>query len=235
MKLCKKILGISLVALSVTACNSNLFSEHIACDNTEALTLVNQVLKDDLTKALENQLKSLISEGAIKDLDPAKLKLSAQSINFTLVDSRTEFVDPNSPKTTCSIDLSTVLPSDLVKKSDEARAKVDRYSTEGQASDLGVDFENNKIKLTLEYTLQPTDKGDKVFALVKNSNNINTLISDTLTYAFLKPQIDKNEIKLKEAQKKQIADATYEANQAQYEANLAAQEATAAAEYSEDY
>lgn len=184
---------------------------------------------------MENQLKSLISEGAIKDLDPAKLKLSAQSINFTLVDSRTEFVDPNSPKTTCSIDLSTVLPSDLVKKSDEARAKVDRYSTEGQASDLGVDFENNKIKLTLEYTLQPTDKGDKVFALVKNSNNINTLISDTLTYAFLKPQIDKNEIKLKEAQKKQIADATYEANQAQYEANLAAQEATAAAEYSEDY
>ena len=56
-----------------------------------------------------------------------------------------------------------------------------------------------------------------------------------LLYAFLKPQIDKNEIKLKEAQKKQIADATYEANQAQYEANLAAQEATAAAEYSEDY
>jgi len=240
MKFYNKILGISAVTLSVTACNANLFSKHVACDNQEAISLVEQVLKDDLSETLEKELKSLISDGAIKDLDPAKLKLSAQSIKFTLADSRTEFIDPNSPKTTCSIDLSLVLPSDLVKKSDEARAKIDRYSTEAQANDLDVNYDNNKINLTLEYTLQPTDKGDKIFALVKNSNNINTLISDTLTYAFLKPQIEKNQIKLKEEQNKQVVQAEYEANQAQYEANLAAQEATAAAEdvnaeYYEDY
>lgn len=239
MKVYNKFFIISTIALSVTACKSNLFSNHIACDDKDALILVNQVLKDDLNKALEVELKSLIAQSAIKDLDPAKLKLSAQNIVFNLADSRTEFIDPNSPKTTCSIDLSITLPSDLVKKSDEARVKVERMSTEAQAYDLGLDFESNKVNLTFEYTLQPSDKGDKIFALLKNTQNLNLLISDTLTYAFLKPQIEKNQIKLKETQKIQEVEAV-NANQAAYdaayEANLAAQEATVAAEeYYEDY
>ncbi|WP_180060066.1 hypothetical protein [Acinetobacter sp. YH12128] len=236
MSFYKNILAIGVVAVCVTGCKGNLFSKHIACDDTEALLLVNQVLKDNLTNQLESELKSLISDGAIKDLDPAKLKLSAQSINFTLMDSRTEFIDPNSSKTNCSIDLATILPSDVVKKSDEARVKVDRYSTESQANDLGVDFDNNKINLTLEYTLQPSDKGDKIFTLVKNTNNFNTLISDTLTYAFLKPQIEKNQIKLKEAETKQAVNAAYEANLAAQDAAAAAAQATVAeTEYYSEY
>ncbi|KGT46512.1 hypothetical protein [Acinetobacter sp. HR7] len=241
MKFYKKILTITAIAISVTACKSPFFSNHIACDDQDALTLVNNVLKSNLDKSLESELKSLIADGAIKDLDPAKLKLSAQNITFTLSDSRTEFIDPNSPKTNCSIDLSTTIPSDLLKKSDEARAKVEAQLTETQAHNLEVDYENGKINLVLEYTLQPNDKGDKIFALVKNSSPVNTLITDTLTYAFLKPQIEKNQVKLKEAEKKQQSQANrYSATQAAEDAVIAAQEAEAAAdlaseEYYEDY
>lgn len=235
MKLYKKILFISAAALSVAACKNNLFSQHVACDDEAALTLVNQILKDDLDKSLERELKTLIGGGDIKDLDPAKLKLSAQNINFSLTDSRTEFVDPNSPKTTCSIDLAAAIPSDLLKKSDEARAKVDRHSTETQAADLGLAIENSKINLTLEYTLQPTDKGDKVLALIKNTENLNSFLSDTLTYAFLKPQIEKNEIRIKEAQKKAALAPVYDATASAEAADAAAEATYAAAQEAENY
>ncbi|NNG75495.1 hypothetical protein HLH10_03990 [Acinetobacter sp. ANC 4277] len=244
MKLNNKTLVILASVLTLTGCN-NLFSKHVKCDDESATSLVTQVLQDGLAQSLEGELKELIKNGSIKDLDPAKLKLSAKNIQFSLVDSRTDFIDPNSPKTTCAIDLTAIIPSDLVKKSNEARAKVDVVSVEEHANNLGVNYENNKIHLILEYVLQPTDKGDKVLALLKNSSNVQTLISETLTYAFLKPQIEKNQIKNLEASKAAIQrnNAVYQENNeaveaadAATEAEQAAEAATAAAEgYDEEY
>ncbi|NNH25039.1 hypothetical protein [Acinetobacter terrestris] len=244
MKLNNKTLVVFASVLALTGCNS-LFSKHVKCDDESATSLVTQVLQDNLEQSLERELKELIKNGSIKDLDPAKLKLSAKNIQFSLVDSRTDFIDPNSPKTTCSIDLTATIPSDLVKKSDEARAKVDAVSVEEHANNLGVNYENNKIHLTLEYVLQPTDKGDKVLALLKNTSNVQTLISETLTYAFLKPQIEKNQIRNLEAskaavQRNNVNTATYDANNeaivAADAATDAAQAAVAAAEgYDEEY
>ncbi|MDK1683737.1 hypothetical protein [Acinetobacter terrestris] len=241
MKLNNKTLVVFASTLVLTGCN-NLFSNHVKCDDESATSLVTQVLKDDLAQSLEGELKALIKNGSIKDLDPAKLKLSAKNIQFSLLDSRTDFIDPNSPKTTCSIDLTATIPSDLVKKSDEARAKVDVMSVEEHANNLGVNYENNKIHLTLEYVLQPTDKGDKVLALLKNTSNVQTLISETLTYAFLKPQIEKNQIKNLEASKAAVLrnnanTATYDANNdAIVAADAATEAAVVAAEgYDEEY
>ena len=225
-----------MVCLSLSGCGT-IFSKHLQCDDESANQLIHTILKDDLNKSLENELKQLISAGNIKDLDPAKLKLTAQNIQFLTTDSRTDFIDPNSTKTQCSIDLNISIPSDLVKKSDEARSKVDVQNVESQANELGINFTNNKVDLILEYVLQPSDSGEKVFAVLKNTQNINTLVADTLTYAFLKPQIEKNQIRLEEEQKKAAvntsvySDAEYaaqEAVDAAYEATLPADE-----EYSE--
>ena len=222
-----------MVCLSLSGCGT-IFSKHLQCDDESANQLIHTILKDDLNKSLENELKQLISAGNIKDLDPAKLKLTAQNIQFLTTDSRTDFIDPNSTKTQCSIDLNISIPSDLVKKSDEARSKVDVQNVESQANELGINFTNNKVDLILEYVLQPSDSGEKVFAVLKNTQNINTLVADTLTYAFLKPQIKKNQIRPEEEQKKAAvntsvySDAEYaaqEAVDAAYEATLPADEA----------
>lgn len=194
----KKILFTLSLLVPLVGCNS-IFTKHVKCDDKAATVLVTQVLQNDLNELLDSELKKLINNGSIKDLEPAKLKILAKNIQFTLTDSRTDFIDPNSPKTTCSMDLVVTMPSDLVKRSDEARTKVNVVSVDAHANDLGVDYENNKIHLILEYVLQPTDKGDKILALLKNSSNVQTLLSETLTYAFLKPQIEKNEIKSLEA------------------------------------
>ena len=228
MKLNNKILVVFTSALALTGCDK-LLSNHVKCDDESATSLVTQVLNDNLAQSLERELKLLIKDGSIKDLDPAKLKLSANNIQFSLADSRTDFIDPNSPKTSCSIDLTVTIPSDLVKKSDEARSKVDALSVEAQADNLGVNYENNKINLTLEYVLQPTDKGDKVLAQIKNSSDMQTLVSDTLTYAFLKPQIEKNQV-----QNLEITKANMRRNNTNYLENEAAVEAAEAANAAAD-
>lgn len=222
-----------MLCLSLSGCGT-IFSKHLKCDDESANQLIHTILKDDLNKSLEDELKQLISAGNIKDLDPAKLKLTAQNIQFLTMDSRTDFIDPNSTKTQCSIDLNISIPSDLVKKSDEARSKIDVQNVESQANELGINFTNNKIDLVLEYVLQPSDSGKKVFAVLKNTQNMNILVADTLTYAFLKPQIEKNQIRLQEEQKKAAVNtpvyaepeyAAQEAVDAAYEATTAADEA----------
>lgn len=200
MKLNKKLLVVTISTLLLSGCN-NVFSKHVKCDDESAMTLVQTVLKNNLNHILENELKDLINQGNIKDLDPAKLKLSAQSVQYTLMDSRTDFIDPNSTKTTCSIDLSIIIPTEIMKKSDEARNKVNGTSFETQAFQLGIDYKDNKIDLVMKYILQPTDNSNKIIASVENTENVQKLIADTLTYAFLKPQIEKNIIKNIEANK----------------------------------
>lgn len=194
MKLNKKIIAVMITAVSLSACNS-MSSKHVACDDKDAVSIATQVLQENLDKTLSENLKDLITQNYIKDLDPAKLKLSAKSVQFSLVDSRTEHVDPNSPKTECTIDLTATLPSDLVKKADDTRVKLNEVTVAGYADSLGLDYEGNKIKLELMYTIQPTDKGDKILVKLKNQSNMLTLISNTLTYAFIKPQIEKNQIR----------------------------------------
>jgi hypothetical protein len=198
-----KALATILVPFTLVACNP--FDKHVKCNDETAVNLITEVLKGDLDKTLEKNLKELIQNGSIKDLDPAKLKLSAKNVQFNLVDSRTEFVDPNSPKTTCAIDLTASLPSDLVKKADEASIKVNGKTALAKANELNLDFNNNKVELVLNYIIQPTDKGDKVLATVTNKAELQTFLSETLTYAFLKPQIEKNEIRSIQASKKAAA------------------------------
>lgn len=235
MKVNKKLLLSLVLFIPLAGCN-NMFKKHVKCDDQAATGLVTQVLQDDIARALDLELKALIKEGSIKDLDPTKLKVSAKSIQFTMADSRTDFIDPNSPKTTCSVDLVATIPSDLIRKSDEARTKINVISVDEQATNLNLNYENSKIKLTLEYVLQPTDKGDKIIAQLKNTQAMQTLISETLTYAFLKPQIEKNEIRSLEASKKNVVH-TSTADDAAAAATIAADEAAIAEnqEYYEDY
>ena len=228
MKL-KTFLIISSLSIALSGCNS-LFSKHVKCDDENGLKLVQEVLRGDLEKSLERELKGFIQRGEIKDLDPAKLKLSAKSVQFNLQDSRTDHIDPDSTKTTCSIDLTVNIPSDLVKKSDEARDKVGHDRVETQAYNENVDYSAGKITMELQYLLQPTDKGDKVIAEVMGTDKMRKLVSDTLTYAFLKPQIEKNQIKNNQYSNNQSSN---DANEAAYEAVTAADAASEDGYYGE--
>lgn len=231
MKKTLNILTLSIMCLTISGCSS-LFKGHKKCDDKSANALIQQVIKDDLDQTLDTELKDLIREGEIKDLDPAKLKVTAQNIQYSLLDSRTDFIDPNSTKTTCSVDLAVSIPSDLIKKSNEAREKVGRWSVEEQASDLGLELNNYKINLVLVYQLQPSDSGEKIFAVLKNTDSLQTLVADTLTYAFLKPQIEKNQIRLNEEvqQEEKVISEQASVN----DAHLVAQEAVMAAEAATD-
>ncbi|MFD2013504.1 hypothetical protein ACFSHO_08535 [Acinetobacter vivianii] len=87
----------------------------------------------------------------------------------------------------------------------------------------------------MQYVLQPTDKGDKVLAVVENTGNVQKLVSDILVYAFLKPQIEKNIIKNNEAARVYQRQAERAYNEAQEAADAAAQEAVDAAAEAENY
>ncbi|MEB6666579.1 hypothetical protein MXM33_05995 [Acinetobacter vivianii] len=235
MILNKKVLYVTtLLSIGLIGCK-NPISKHVDCDDPSAISLVQTVLKNDLDKRLDKELKSLIEGNVIKDLDPAKLKLSGKNVQYNIVDSRTDFIDPNSTRTKCAIDLTVVIPDDTIKKSNEARKKIEEDSIDKQATKLDVEYESNKVKLILQYVLQPTDKGDKVLAVVENTGNVQKLVSDILVYAFLKPQIEKNIIKNNEAARVYQRQAERAYNEAQEAADAAAQEAVDAAAEAENY
>ena len=168
--------------------------KHLKCDDPNAIVLLQKNLQEQLEKKLDIGLKDLIKKNLLEDVDTSKLQVSAKSIQFNLMDSRTNHIDPDSPKTICAIDLTTTIPSDIIKKSDSVRNIANTSNTEDQAQKLELDFTQSKVKITLDYILQPSDKGDKIFATITNSDKLTTLLSDTRFYAFIKPQVDSGKI-----------------------------------------
>ena len=149
--------------------------KHLKCDDPNAIALLQKNLQEQLEKKLDIGLKDLIKKNLLEDVDTSKLQLSAKSIQFNLMDSRTNHIDPDSPKTVCAIDLTATIPSDIIKKSDSVRNIANTSNTEDQAQKLELDFTQSKAKITLDYILQPSDKGDKIFATITNSDKLTTL------------------------------------------------------------
>jgi hypothetical protein len=188
----KNILLTTLLSISLAGCN--MFDKHVKCDDPKGLELVKESVKNSITTLLDKDLKLLISSKTVNDLDPSKLKLSLNNVKFDYQDSRTDNIDPDSTKTVCSIDLTITIPQEIIKKSDISREYYNKNNFEKQATDLNIIYNQGKIEIPLTYILQPTDKGDKIIAYIQNDTDIKSLIKDTLIYAFLKNQIDKDEI-----------------------------------------
>jgi len=190
----KKVLLIAMLGLTLSACNK-LGSKHVKCADPTVEPLLKQEVQTQLEKSLDVNLKELIRNGSIKDLDPAKLKVMAKNLHYRFEDVRTDFIDPDSSKTTCVISFEATIPADVLKKADDARSKFDKESTAAYAFSKSIDLrDTNKVDLNLEYVLHPTDDGKKVFISLKNFAEVEKLLSETLTYAFVKPQIEKNQI-----------------------------------------
>lgn len=188
----KNIMIFTLISTTLVGCNP--FDKHIKCDDPKGLELVKQQVQESLVYLLDTELKELISSQTINDLDPAKLKLSLNNIKFDYKDSRTDHIDPDSPKTKCSIDLTVTIPQEIIKNSDDAREHFNTSNVEQQARNLDLIYSQGKIEIPVNYILQPTDKGDKVIAYVQGTTDMKTVVKETLLYAFLKPQIEKNKI-----------------------------------------
>ena len=184
-----KIIPLFIIAGSILlgGCDKvqNLTSGAVKCDNEAAKKLVVESFSKVVSDAATERVKSLIENENIT-IDMGKLRSTLQQVTFNVTNVRTNNSDPNSNKQYCVTEFIVKLPEQLVKDADASREIYGESNVTQSAVLADLSFEMNQLKKDIDYLVQPTDSGDKVFVTLENSEALAYFVRDIAVDSLIK-------------------------------------------------
>lgn len=178
---------LAVASVFLTACDkvSSITGTTAKCDNETAKELVVESFSKGLSDLSSNRIKELIETENIT-IDMGKLRSSLKQITFQVTDVRTNNSDPNSKKSYCATDFIVKLPEQMILDADAARAVYEQNNVAQSAVLSDLSLEQNQLKKEIEYLVQPTDDGKKVFVTLENSDALVHFVSEVAVDSLLK-------------------------------------------------
>lgn len=182
-----KLLALISCALSLSGCDQvqSITGQSVKCDNDTAKQLVVESFSKTVSEVASQRVKELIASENIT-IDMGKLRSTLQQITFNVSDVRTNNSDPNSKKQYCVTQFVVKIPDQMVKDADAARAVYDENNIAQAAVLSDLSFETNQLKKEIEYWVQPTDDGKKVYVTLENPDVLAYFVRDIAVDSLLK-------------------------------------------------
>ena len=182
-----KLLALISCALSLSGCDQvqSITGQSVKCDNDTAKQVVVESFSKTVSEVASQRVKELIASENIT-IDMGKLRSTLQQITFNVSDVRTNNSDPNSKKQYCVTQFVVKIPDQMVKDADAARAVYDENNIAQAAVLSDLSFETNQLKKEIEYLVQPTDDGKKVYVTLENPDVLAYFVRDIAVDSLLK-------------------------------------------------
>ncbi|NNH01565.1 DUF1311 domain-containing protein [Acinetobacter sp. ANC 5414] len=173
--------------LLVSGCDKvqSITGSSVKCDNETAKQLVVESFSKTVSDIAAERVKELIDSENVT-IDMGKLRSTLQQITFNVNDVRTNNSDPNSNKQYCVTEFVVKIPDQMVKDADAARAVYDENSIAQAAVLSDLSFEANQLKKEIEYLVQPTDDGKKVYVTLENPDALAYFVRDIAVDSLVK-------------------------------------------------
>lgn len=186
------------VIIGLTGCDKigSMTKKGGMCGDEQTITLVNSLLE----KEIQSQVKSMTIEREVKT-DSSGVRASISQLDLAIEDVRTSKKDPNSTKEFCSATLNVGFNSDMIKKTNFVRDYYGQEKLDEEAFQQGFDMEGNNLSYELDYSVQPTDKGEKAFGDLQNGDELISFIAEAIV-----DSIQKNEVQAMKARDNQAQD-----------------------------
>lgn len=199
-----------------------LDKQETSCSGESTQALIKDILTDGINKAIGKN-----GQNAERDMqnafDGAKIRALVSQLNFSVVDVRTTKNDPDSSKKFCAGTLNITLPADYIRDANKARELMSLASLEKFAQDSGTKLEANRVEESIEYSVQPTDDGKKLFASLDNGSKSSAFTADILTAVLVKGVLEKRQLEVAKAEAENASrEQQQAAEQAQVQHELAA-------------
>lgn len=182
-----KLLALVGCMLLVSGCDKvrSITGSSVKCDNETAKQLVVESFSKTVSDIAAERVKELIDSENVT-IDMGKLRSTLQQITFNVNDVRTNNSDPNSNKQYCVTEFVVKVPDQMVKDADAARAVYDENNIAQAAVLSDLSFEANQLKKEIEYLVQPTDDGKKVYVTLENPDALAYFVRDIAVDALVK-------------------------------------------------
>ncbi|MEE1877945.1 lysozyme inhibitor LprI family protein [Altererythrobacter litoralis] len=204
-----------MALFSMTGCSDlGLGIGEVECLTTDGHEAVFAVFKEQVERQLSDELK-----GEYR-IDRGKIRASIKQLKFEIADVRTSKEDPNSTKKYCTGSLNVAFSASALDEADEALAAVEAGSVSDFADQYDYRRNANSFSIPIDYTVQPTDDNEVVFAEVEDGESAFEFISRLVGAQLLRTKVvnEQNERLRFEAEQ---AKAERDANAAVLAASLA--------------
>ncbi len=182
-----KLLALMTCMLLVSGCDKvqSIAGGSVKCDDENAKQLVVEGFSKTVSDIASKRVKELIDTENVT-IDMGKLRSTLQQITFNVNDVRTNNSDPNSKKQYCVTEFVVKVPDQMVKDADAARAVYDENNIAQAAVLSDLSFEANQLKKEIEYLVQPTDDGKKVYVTLENPDALAYFVRDIAVDSLVK-------------------------------------------------
>jgi uncharacterized protein YecT (DUF1311 family) len=197
----KNGVGLAAMAPIFIFLGSCSHSVKVDCGGDATITAVEDMFQKELEKSVRNQLDS---EGSLEGYDSAKLRTGTKRVKVTLEDVRTVRDDPDSSRQFCSARIMLKIPDTVIEAADSTRNLAKMDTVKKLASQNRVERLGEKYGMELEYSIQPTDDGNKLIAETDGDSSLFTFLTELFASYLLSDEVRNSVI---EAEKAEAADA----------------------------
>lgn len=188
----RKLVLLAFASLSLAACGAKVED----CSGAGAKETATAVIKEQIEKSVMENVKG---ENGERRVGKSKVRATIGQLALSFVDIRTTKSDPNSTKRFCTGRLKIALPDAVITDAETAREKGGMDTIDKLADRQDVERNANSFTSDIDFNVQPTDDGAKVYAEIEDGEATFSFFGEVLASHLLRSEIESAQIAAEQA------------------------------------
>lgn len=155
-----------LPALALGALLSGCGVAATDCASESSREVITSIVREQVEKAAEADLAS--EDGGML-AGAAKIRATVAELKVLIEDIRTTKKDPDSTKRFCAGTAKVVIPLAMIQDADQTRKLLDLPNVDSLLQQSGLKRSADSVTFDVEYSVQPTDKRDKIYGEIEGA------------------------------------------------------------------
>lgn len=179
---CARLLALA-VPLLLTGCGKGA----VECSASYAQEPVISIVREQIEKLASAKARD---EDGGRAVSISKIRAAVALLKISLDDIRTSKQDPNSTKRFCVGTLKIAFAGTTLEDANAAREAAGLPTLSALADDNDIERNADRFSVPIEFNVQPTDDGEKVYAETESGNNLFEFAGEALASGLLRSSIE---------------------------------------------
>jgi uncharacterized protein YecT (DUF1311 family) len=145
------------------------------CASEASRDVVISIVREQVEKAAEAELAA---EDGTKLASASKIRATVAELKVLIEDIRTTKKDPDSTKRFCAGTARVVVPLAMIQDADQTRKLLEMSTVDNLLEQAGLKRSADSVTFDLEFSVQPTDKRDKIYGEVEGAAPMFTALGE---------------------------------------------------------
>jgi uncharacterized protein YecT (DUF1311 family) len=147
------------------------------CASESSREVITAIVREQVEKAAEAELA--LEDGSRMSA-ASKVRATVAELKVLIEDIRTTKKDPDSTRRFCAGTAKIVIPLTMIQDADQTRKLLDLSNVDSLLEEAGLKRSADSLTFDLEFSVQPTDKRDKIYGEVEGASPMFTALGQVV-------------------------------------------------------